>query len=119
MFNLPASARCGSLFHLSLAPSALFQKAGTTAGLCSRKRDRSSFEPTVKAVTLDEEIVEWLQDGVSMLSTYRRPFDIIAEGPSPLNWLHRADEFRNYFLYENILETNPQFQAVELAIARM
>ena len=34
-------------------------------------------------------------------------------------WLHRVDEFRNCFLYENILETNPQFQAVELAIARM
>ena len=34
-------------------------------------------------------------------------------------WLHRVDEFRNCFLYENIFETNPQFQAVELAIARM
>jgi hypothetical protein len=35
------------------------------------------------------------------------------------NWLHRVDEFRNCFLYENIFETNPQFQAIELAIARM
>jgi hypothetical protein len=34
-------------------------------------------------------------------------------------WLHRVHEFRNCFLYENILETNPQFQAVELAISRM
>jgi hypothetical protein len=34
-------------------------------------------------------------------------------------WLHRVDEFRNCFLYENIPETNAQFQAVELAIARM
>jgi hypothetical protein len=34
-------------------------------------------------------------------------------------WLHRVDEFRNCFLYENIFETNPQFQAVELAMARM
>jgi hypothetical protein len=30
-----------------------------------------------------------------------------------------VDEFRNCFLHENILETNPQFQAVELAIGRM
>jgi DNA-binding NarL/FixJ family response regulator len=30
-----------------------------------------------------------------------------------------VDEFRNCFLYENIVETNPQFQAIELAIARM
>jgi hypothetical protein len=28
-------------------------------------------------------------------------------------WLRRVDEFRNCFLYENIFETNPQFQAVE------
>jgi hypothetical protein len=34
-------------------------------------------------------------------------------------WLNRVDEFRNCFLYENIPETNAQFQAVELAIARM
>jgi hypothetical protein len=34
-------------------------------------------------------------------------------------WIHRVDEFRNCFLYENAFETNPQFQAVELAIARM
>ena len=34
-------------------------------------------------------------------------------------WLHRVDEFRNCFLYENVFETNLQFQAVELAIARM
>jgi hypothetical protein len=34
-------------------------------------------------------------------------------------WLNRVDEFRNWFLYENIPETNAQFQAVELAIARM
>jgi hypothetical protein len=34
-------------------------------------------------------------------------------------WLHRVDDFRNCFLYENMLETNPQFQAVELVIARM
>jgi hypothetical protein len=34
-------------------------------------------------------------------------------------WLHRMDEFRNCFLYENIFETNPKFQTVELAIARM
>jgi hypothetical protein len=33
--------------------------------------------------------------------------------------LHRVDEFRNCFLYKNIFETIPQFQAVELAIARM
>jgi len=56
---------------------------------------------------------------VSILPRYRKPFDIIAEGPSRLNWLHRVDEFRNCFLYGNILEINPQFQAVELAIARM
>jgi hypothetical protein len=31
--------------------------------------------------------------------------------------LHRMDEFRNCFLYGNLLEINPQFQAVELAIA--
>jgi hypothetical protein len=30
-----------------------------------------------------------------------------------------VDEFRNCFLYENVLETNPKFQTVELAIARM
>jgi hypothetical protein len=34
-------------------------------------------------------------------------------------WLHRVDEFLNCFLYENIFETNPQFQAVELALAGM
>jgi len=33
----------------------------------------------------------------------------------PSSWLHRVDEFRNCFLYENIFETNPQFQAVEIA----
>jgi hypothetical protein len=44
---------------------------------------------------------------------------MIAEGPSRLNWLHRVDELRNCFLYENIVETNPQFQAVELAVARV
>ena len=33
-------------------------------------------------------------------------------------WLHRVDEFRNCFLYENIFETNPHIQAVELAIAQ-
>src|SRR5262245_28929324 len=55
--------------------------------------------------------------GSILLMHSRRPFDIIAEGPSYLNWLHRVDEFRNCFLYENVFETNPQFQAVELAIA--
>jgi hypothetical protein len=88
-------------------------------GSCSRKGDRSSFGAAVKAVTLHEKIVEWLRDGVSILPVCRKPFDIIAEGPSRLNWLHRVDEFRNCFLYENIFETNPQFQAVELAIARI
>jgi hypothetical protein len=34
-------------------------------------------------------------------------------------WLHKVDEFRNCFLYENVFETNLQFQAVELAIARV
>jgi hypothetical protein len=49
----------------------------------------------------------------------RKSFDVVAEGLSRLNWLHRVDDFRNCFLYENMLETNPQFQAVELVIARM
>ena len=39
---------------------------------------------------------------VNILPTYKKPFDIIAEGLSRLNWLHRVDEFRNCFLYENI-----------------
>jgi len=29
------------------------------------------------------------------------------------------DEFRNCFLYENTLETNPHFQALELALASL
>ena len=38
--------------------------------------------------------------------------DTPSKVPSPWsNWLHRVDEFRNCFLYENIFETNPQFQA--------
>src|SRR5262249_20752141 len=52
------------------------------------------FEPAVKAVTLDEEIIERLQDGVSIFPKYRKPFDIIAEGLSPLNWLPFVNEYR-------------------------
>jgi len=107
-------------FYLSLAPTALFQKAVTTARvMCPKERLLVFSSRPVNAVTLDEEIIEWLRHGVSILPKYRKPFDIIAEGPSRLVCLNRVDEFRNCFLYENILETNPQFQAVELAIARM
>jgi hypothetical protein len=56
---------------------------------------------------------------VSILPRYRKPFDIIAEGPSRPSWLHRVDEFRNYFLYDHILERNPDISEVELAIGRM
>jgi hypothetical protein len=38
---------------------------------------------------------------------------------APLDWLPHLDEFRNFFLYENILETNPFFQTVELELARV
>ena len=68
------------------------------------------------------ETVPRLRERLTVVPKYRKPFDIIAEGLSRLNWLHRVDEFRNcflHFLHENIFETNPEFQAVELAISRM
>ena len=34
-------------------------------------------------------------------------------------WLSILDGFLNFFLYENILETNPSFQAVELGLAKL
>jgi hypothetical protein len=69
-----------------------------------------------------------------LIATHKKPFDMLAltkvayedkKAASQVKsglfeiWLHRVDEFRNCFLFENIFETNPQFQAVELAIARM
>jgi site-specific DNA recombinase len=71
----------------------------------------------------------WRDGG--LIPNYRKPFDILAltnaayqkrkatsrvkSGLSDI-WLHRVDEFRNCFLHENIVETNPLFQAVEHAI---
>jgi hypothetical protein len=52
------------------------------------------------------------------LPTEKKAASQLKSGLSEI-WLHRVDEFRNCFLYENVLETNPYFQTVELAIARI
>lgn len=39
------------------------------------------------------------------------------ERSAPSDWLPILDEFRNFFLYEKILETKPYFKTVELRLA--
>ena len=83
---------------------------------------------------LDFTFSDCLWKNGRLIVTHKKPFDILAltkvayeakKAASQVKsglfeiWVHRVDEFRNCFLYENILETNPQFQAVELAISRM
>ena len=78
-----------------------------------------SSESQVKRQILKLLLQNCQVNDVTLCPTYRSPFHVFVKGASRQKWLPHLDELRNAFLYESIVETNPHFQAVELALVRL